>query len=311
MNKKLDIQQSKKGGGEKRYSVSRKNFLKALTATPLVISALPSEGLSLDYKDYDKWKDYKGFLYDSTKCMGCRACVMACAQKNGQPQMVDEKSRDLSGKSRTAIRMYISEKTHTDELLKVQCMHCLDPACVSACPVNAMIKDKEHGFVYNDPNRCIGCRYCMIACPFNAVKFEWHEVLPKIVKCDFCHNTTFQEKGTTSCVEACPSGALTFGSRKDLLKEAKQRLKDNKEKYYPKVYGEFDGGGTAILYLADTNFEKIGFPKGLGNESPSVLSRTLQETYKGLVAPIAGLSVLSYVVYHNYRKAYEKKEDKS
>jgi Fe-S-cluster-containing dehydrogenase component len=306
-NKKSSSQNPANKGNKRK--LSRKDFLTALAATPVVAGAMGAPRQAHASEKLGDTEDFYGFLYDSTKCQGCRACVLACAKANGLPQVTDEKARDTSGDTRTSIRM---GKQGLKAMVKANCMHCLHPSCVSACPVSAMLKDPERGFVYNDTSRCIGCRYCMVACPYEAIKFEWDDVFPKVVKCNMCHDTYLPEHGTTACVDNCAGDALMFGTRKKLMEEAKRRIRENPDRYNPKVYGEYDGGGTSILYLAakGVSYEDLGFPstKDLGYQSPATKSETLQETYKNLVAPAAGLGVLSFVVYHNYRKGSSEEE---
>ncbi len=292
--------------------ISRKDFLQKAAAVPLIISGVGAiSSLDAAGVTHEEARDFLGYLYDSTLCRGCRACVGNCIKVNDMKSLDGENwnKRDTDGYTRTSIRIYKHDKNQFD-FIKAGCNHCLHPSCVSACPVTAMMKDPVTGIVYNDPSKCIGCRYCMVACPFDVVKFEWDNTFPKVVKCDLCINTNLSETGPgiPGCVQACPSGALKFGTREELLKEAKKRIAENPERYNPKVYGETDGGGTSILYLADTNFNNLGFPKDLGDKSPAVLSEKLQSTYKGLVAPIVGYGMLAYVVFQNYM--LQKDEDK-
>lgn len=249
--------------------------------------------------------DYLGFLYDGTRCIGCRACVGACQQTNTEPPYPTEPAVDLSARSRTAIRLFREKPTKAGNterfhFVKVQCMHCLHPACVSACPVSAMHKDPKTGTVYNDPSVCIGCRYCMVACPFDIIRFEWDKTLPRIVKCDLCRNTNMKNKGVPACVDACPVGALTFDRRDRLLTEARRRIRRRPGKYINRIYGEDDGGGTGILYLAATPFVNLGFPTRLGKRSPALMTESIQAMYKWLLVPLAGFGLLLFSVYHTY-----------
>lgn len=333
-----------------KSKIGRRNFLKSLLAAPVAIHGLkPPKGIAAPSMKETK---YLGFLYDSTKCIGCRACVGNCLKVNGMPNIEYNEARDIGSKSRTAIRAILDKSTKTMAYNKAQCMHCLHPACVSACPVSAMIKDPETGIVYNEPGKCIGCRYCMVACPYNVVKFEWYKTLPKIVKCDLCRNTNLLENGIPGCVEACPSGALKFGTRDELIVEARHRIRETNNRvkktrqtiremtaqlaamplarnrltqkrkilrlekslerhrpYIPKIYGEKDGGGTAILYLASIDFFQLGFPKGLGEVSPAATAESLQGMYTGLIAPLVAFGFLSFAVYHNYTRVQSNEKE--
>ncbi|MEE8386652.1 MAG: 4Fe-4S dicluster domain-containing protein, partial [Dehalococcoidia bacterium] len=145
---------------------------------------------------------------------------------------------------------------------KTQCMHCVAPACASACPVRALEKTPEGPVVYH-PDRCIGCRYCMVACPFGIPQFEYAKALPYIQKCTFCAHRLRQGE-PPACASVCPSGALRFGKRDELLEVAKTQIYQNPEHYVHHIYGEHEVGGTGWLYIGDVPFEQLGFPMNLG-----------------------------------------------
>ncbi len=202
-----------------------------------------------------------GMLYDTTKCVGCNACTNACREWNKTtPERDDEGLYDapteLTADTWTLIQLYQGEGVFS--FVKRQCMHCLEPGCVSGCPVHALQKTATGAVTY-DPSRCIGCRYCMYACPFHVPRFEWDEVIPLITKCTLCYDRITDGKGT-ACAEICPTGALIWGKRGDLLAEAEQRLKENPGKYVNKIYGQYDAGGTSVLYLSHVPFENLGLP---------------------------------------------------
>lgn len=255
-------------------------------------------------------------LYDATKCVGCKACMAACKQTNKdtgnlsfERKLTDEDGlwdapRDLSGDTRTIIKLYKESDTKWS-YVKHSCMHCAKPACVSACPVKAMTKDSYTGVVAYDKGNCIGCRYCQIACPYNIPRFQWDKAIPQIVKCDFCKQTHLKEKGTPACADTCPVGAITFGKRVDLIKEARKRIEAEPNKYINKIYGEKESGGANHLYLAAYPFDKLGLPN-LKEESPAELSEHIQHTiYKGFIAPAALYGALCFVALKN-----KKKQDK-
>jgi Fe-S-cluster-containing dehydrogenase component len=184
--------------------------------------------------------------------------------------------------------------------MKAQCMHCIDPACASACMLGAF-KKREFGIVTYDVTYCIGCRYCEVACPYNVPKFEWSSATPKMVKCELCNHRLAEGK-QPACTEVCPRQAVIFGKREDLLREAKRRLAANPGGYVQKVYGETDGGGTQCLYISHVPFDKIGLP-ALGEESTPSLQRTIQHAvYKGFAAPIALYGLLGAVMLRNRRQ---------
>jgi ferredoxin len=179
-------------------------------------------------------------------------------------------------------------------------MHCIDPACASACMLGAL-KKREFGIVTYDVSLCVGCRYCEIACPFSVPKFQWSSSAPQIVKCELCHERLAVGR-QPACTEVCPRKAVIFGKRADLLQEAHKRLKAEPDKYVQRVYGETEGGGTQVLYISHVPFDKLGFP-ALGEEPAPQLARSIQHAvYKGFVAPVALYATLGAVMLRNRRR---------
>jgi Fe-S-cluster-containing dehydrogenase component len=232
---------------------SRRDFLKTVAAGAGVlagsaVTASANEGLHVNNEEL-------GMLYDATKCVGCKACMSACKRVNSDYGSLSyEKAQfdsdglwdapsDLSGSTRTLIKLF-KESEHRWSYVKYSCMHCQKPSCVSVCPVSAMTKDKQTGIVDYNKNTCIGCRYCQVACPYTIPKFQWEKAIPQIVKCDLCKNTNLREKGISACAETCPTGAIKFGKRKELLEEARKRLAQSPDRYISHIYGEHEGGGT-------------------------------------------------------------------
>jgi formate dehydrogenase iron-sulfur subunit len=207
--------------------------------------------------------DGKGMLYDATMCIGCRQCQMACNREHGlSPETSSdglyESPSQLSASARTLIQLAEGDKPGDQSFVKRQCMHCLHPACVSACPVGAL-RQTEYGAIVYDGSRCIGCRYCMVACPFGIPTFEWDKALPYIQKCDMCVDRLEQGLAPV-CADVCPTGAITFGERNRLVAEAERRITDNPDRYVNHVYGKDELGGTSVLYLAGIPFEEMGLP---------------------------------------------------
>jgi len=189
-------------------------------------------------------------LTDMTRCIGCEACVMACKETNGLPVGTDSKT--LSADTWCAVH------EEGDQWVRQQCMHCLDPACVTVCPVGALQKTHAGPVIY-DESRCIGCRYCMIGCPFGIPKYEWDEPLPRIQKCILCFDKHVKEGRQPACTTACPTGAIVFGEREPLIEEAHRRIAASPDTYVDHVYGEHEAGGTSVLYLSGVAFEEVGF----------------------------------------------------
>lgn len=206
-----------------------------------------------------------GVLVDLTRCMGCRACQVACKAWNDNPGELTaclgcyDNPPHLSADTWSLIQFNEVEwanKLHW-VFTKRQCMHCEHPGCVSACPVRALEKLEDGPVVY-DARKCIGCRYCMMACPFRVPKFEWDTPVPYIRKCTFCRDRV-EEGYEPACVKACPTDALTFGGRDHLIKEANRRISARPHKYYGHIYGEHEIGGTSWMYLSPVPFDKLGF----------------------------------------------------
>jgi len=193
----------------------------------------------------------RAILYDSTLCIGCKACETACASRWGLPY--DDK---IAAEERISAHKLTAIETHGDKFSRRLCMNCAQPACASVCPVGAIRKTTLGPVVY-DAAKCMGCRYCMQACPFQVPSYEWSSRLPRMRKCDMCYER--QSHGQlTACAEACPVGATRNGDRDDLVREAQKRIADNPSGYYPKIYGISEAGGTSVLYLSAVPFEQIG-----------------------------------------------------
>jgi len=189
----------------------------------------------------------KAILVDITKCIGCRSCENACKQVHGLP--LNEEAK-LSATALTVI------EEHGDRYVRRMCMSCQDPACASACLVGAL-KKTELGPVTYDASKCIGCRYCIVACPFNVPRYEWAKLAPTVKKCDMCYAR--QVKGQDpACVEACPVQASIVGWRDEILEEAQKRILLD-SKYVKRIYGSEEAGGTSVFFISDVPFEKLGF----------------------------------------------------
>lgn len=190
-------------------------------------------------------------LYDSTLCVGCRQCEEACTKKWGMPYNDKVAAEEhLSAHKLTTIR------TFGERYSRKLCMHCEEPTCASVCPVKALQKT-ELGPVVYDESRCIGCRYCMQACPFQVPSYEWSSNNPRVKKCNMCYERQAVGK-PTACTEACPTGATICGDRDEMIAEARKRLAAKPGDYYQRIYGVREVGGTSVFYLSAVPFEQIG-----------------------------------------------------
>ena len=207
----------------------------------------------------------KALLYDATMCIGCKQCEQACADQNKLPY--DETTAKEQAQSD---HKYTVVLTHGDKFMRKLCMNCVDPACASVCPVGALRKTAAGPVIYEE-ERCMGCRYCMVACPFNVPKYEWSKTLPKVRKCTMC-SSRVQAGLQTACAEICPTGATKFGERDALIAEAQQRMHDNPNNYVGRIYGLQEVGGTSVLLLSSVPFEEFGYRQDLTTEPMPVLT---------------------------------------
>lgn len=202
-------------------------------------------------------------LTDVTKCIGCDSCVEACVTVNELPPA---KPYRWTSKDGLAAERYCSVLRKPDNMyVRKQCRHCLEPACVSVCPVGALQKTEHSAVIYNQ-DLCMGCRYCMMSCPFGIPRYSWDKTVPLVEKCTLCYHTRLQQGRQPACTEICPTEATIFGDRAELLAEARRRLTSEPDKYIQKIYGESDVGGTSVLYISDKNLDFLAWQKDLGSE---------------------------------------------
>ena len=241
--------------------MDRRSFVKTLG----VIGASTLPGRSLLAEEIKEDVEFVGMLVDTTRCVGCQTCTLACAEANGLPEpdldAIDEdKIRNTSDKQWTLINRF--EVDDEEIYVKRQCMHCNQPACAAACPTQALLKTEEGPVVWR-ADKCMGCRFCMVSCPFEMPKFEYDSPIPKIQKCKLCYDR-LQEGEIPACASECPEEAIVFGTRRQLIEEANRRIYEEPDLYVHQIYGEFEVGGTGYLYLASKPFEKLGFRADLG-----------------------------------------------
>jgi Fe-S-cluster-containing dehydrogenase component len=319
--------------------MKRRDFLKGTlgvgAATVAAVTASPHSAEARP--NLEPIDDAVGMLYDSTLCVGCKACVSKCKEVNHMPPVVEsdldawDEARDLSGDTLNVIKIYQNgtgenkdEEINGFAFEKRSCMHCVDPGCVSVCPVTAMRQDKKTGIVTHHPDACIGCRNCMVGCPYNVPQFQYEKTFGAINKCQMCNQegvSRIDNGQMTGCAEACPTGATLFGTRKELLAEAKRRteLKPGDIYNYPRgdlakpdsyhekevpnykkhVWGEKEAGGTNVLHISSISFDKLGMPPLKERSAASIAEGVQHSLYSYLALPAVALAGLTYVIKRN------------
>lgn len=231
-----------------------------------------------------------GMVIDLDRCIGCEYCLRACSATNdveaGRPWNIVERDETSSGQT-----FFFSRP----------CLHCQHAPCVEVCPVEATYV-RDDGLVVMDYDRCIGCRYCEVACPFEVPKFEWDRWNPRIVKCELCFDR-LREKRQPACTEVCPTHAVIFGLRSDLLATAKSRIAASPGRYFEdRVYGEHEVGGTQVLYLSRVAFDKIGLPRLRSTSLAHYATRVSSVIYRWLAGPLLVAAVLGTAIRRNWNR---------
>ncbi len=317
--------------------MKRRDFLKSGLGAAVMCGTAGAVSEAEARPNLEPAEEAVGMLYDSTLCVGCKACVYKCKEVNGmEPTFRNgeehyDSAADLSGDTLNVIKIYKDgngkykdAEVNGFAFEKRSCMHCVDPGCVSACPVTALERQNKTGIVTYNPDACIGCRTCMTACPYNVPQFEYDETFGQIHKCQMCNQKGVEriDNGMmTGCAEACPTGATLFGTRDALLAEAKKRTKlkpgeiynyprgdlSKPDSYHEKavpeykdhVWGEKEAGGTNVMHISSVSFDKLGMPP-LEERSYASVSESVQHTlYSYLALPAVALAGLSYVVKRN------------
>ena len=265
---------------------NRRDFLKLAGATGIAAavgtdSARASGGPPIS-------DELMGVLVDVTKCIGCRRCEYACQEAADFPDYTpppvatfEDKSvfaekRRPTPRSHTVINEYENPADPRKPIYnKFNCLHCIDPACMSACLVTAFSKQPDGPVVY-DPWRCMGCRYCMIACPFEIPSYDYNMPLtPQVRKCNLCAHIVPDEQEVPACVKICPAEVMTYGRRSELLELAHERIQADPDTYVDHVYGEHEAGGTSWLWISPVPFDQVGF-KHFGQTAPPRLTEKIQ-----------------------------------
>jgi formate dehydrogenase iron-sulfur subunit len=297
--------------------LKRRDFIKigALGAATGLIPA-STKGTEENYPDDTKTM---GVLVDTTVCIGCRKCELAC---NNEHSLTKKDTRDFEDKSvfkkhrrpnrdaYNVVNQFQDPKNPNRAYwMKVQCMHCQVPACASACLVRALEKSPKGPVTYK-ASRCIGCRYCMIACPFQIPAYEYDDALtPRVRKCTFCYERVFENGKKPACVDACPEEVFTFAPRSELINLAYRKIKSNPELYFDHVYGEFEAGGTLWIYLAPTDFRNTELPKLNTKPTPELAESIQHGIFKYFIPPVALYGLLGLIM-HSFRDRKNKPEFK-
>jgi len=261
--------------------IDRRDFIKSLSVIG-VSGIIGSSEKAFASEDFRGNPDRLGMITDLTLCIGCRLCEKACKEAHDLPphekpledKSVFDKIRRPDDKFLTVVNQFTDTDNEEEPVYcKVQCNHCDEPSCVSACLVDALKKTPEGAVIYNE-DVCIGCRYCMVACPFYIPAYEYDDPLsPAVKKCDFCYDVRIKNGGIPACAEICPVEAITFGKKSQLIKHAMEKIRKNPEKYIDHIYGEHEVGGTSWMYISGVPFEQLGFDINLGRKPYPELTR--------------------------------------
>jgi len=295
---------------------SRRDFLKVLAAGSA--SIIPAPAPAADRRSETDCNKAYGVLVDTTLCMGCRKCEWACNRVNHlsdkpheefEDESILEEHRRPGPDAFTVVNSFEApDQPGRRYTIKIQCMHCNDPACVSACIVGALRKDPRGPVTY-DPSKCIGCRYCLIACPFQVPGYEFNDpVKPRVRKCNFCYDRVIEEDGVPACVAVCPSEALRFGTREELIETAYIRMADSPDRYSNHLYGEHEIGGTSWMYLAPADFSYTELPD-LDTEPIPHLTESIQHgIFKSFIPPLLLYGLLGLIM-HSLRNNEERQDN--
>jgi Fe-S-cluster-containing dehydrogenase component len=295
---------------------NRRNFLKTAALISGTTLGLAATNLKAETENVSS-QDKMGVLVDTTVCIGCRNCEFACKSAHDIPtkdvetyhnREVFKEFRRPTSKALTVVNEFKNPKNELVPInVKYQCMHCDKPACVSACIVGAFQKH-ANGSVTWDGDKCIGCRYCMVACPFQVPTFDFEKALrPDIHKCDFCFNRTKDGK-LPACVEICPVEAITYGPRTELIRTAKKRIQRYPERYKNYIYGENEVGGTSWMYLSSMDFQYLKLPKHKTYPAPGVSESIQHGIFAYFIPPLALYAWLGGIMWVSKRRVQLEKE---
>lgn len=266
--------------------------------------------------------DSYGMLVDTTQCIGCRKCEWACANANKctdkpveayEDTSVFETFRRMKPNAYTVVNSFKNgAELNKPIFVKTQCMHCLRPACASACIVGAL-RRQDTGAVTYDAWKCMGCRYCMVACPFQTIAYQYDNAFtPVVTKCTFCYENFTKDGKPPACAAICPPMCLTFAKRSELLQLAHERIADKPGQYVDHIYGEHEVGGTAWMYLTPKPAVELGMLE-LGDTPVPQLTETIQHSvFKFGVPPLLlyGLLAITMKSFRRHDPALTHADEK-
>jgi Fe-S-cluster-containing dehydrogenase component len=292
-------------------SISRRGFIGGATAAALAAGTVEA-GTA---KKFEGHPGRYGLLHDTTLCVGCRSCEVACKEVNGLPPAdepvgdseIFDTVRRTTDTSLTVVNRYLEADGDQNPVYrKLQCMHCNEPCCATVCLVHAFEKTPEGPVLYH-PELCMGCRYCVMACPYNALAYEYDDPLtPKVMRCTMCYDR-IKEGLVPSCAEACPMGAITFGERDELIKIARERIRKYPDRYVDHIFGEHEFGGTSWLVLSGVGFGELGLEEGLTSEPLPAIATSYLGVVPLVVTIYPGL-LLGMYAFSKRQKAVAKQE---
>ena len=292
-------------------SISRRGFIGGATAAALATGTAEAGTV----KKFEGYPGRYGLLHDTTLCVGCRSCEVACKEVNGLTPVeapvgdteIFDAVRRTTDTSLTVVNRYLEADNDQPAVYrKLQCMHCNEPCCATVCLVQAFEKTPEGPVLYH-PELCMGCRYCVMACPYNALAYEYDDPLtPKVMRCTMCYDR-IKEGLLPGCAEACPMGAITFGEREELIEIARERIRKFPDRYINHIFGEHEFGGTSWLLLSGVEFGKLDLEEGLTSEPLPAIATSYLGVVPLVVTIYPGL-LMGMHAFSKRQQAVAKKE---
>lgn len=298
-------------------SVSRRGFIGGLAGGAAALATGTAEAGT--HKHFEGYPGRLGLLHDTTLCVGCRSCEAACSEVNNLPPVeppvsdptVFDQNRRTTDTLLTVVNQYQeAEGTQPAIFRKQQCMHCNEPCCATVCPVKAFEKTPEGPVLY-DAEVCMGCRYCIMACPYNALAYEYDNPLtPRVMRCTMCYSR-IKEGLAPGCADACPTGAILFGEREKLIEVARERIRKAPDRYLNHIYGEHEFGGTSWLTLAGVEWSSLGLDEGLSHEPLPAIATSYLGVVPLYITIYPGLLLGLYAMNKRRQTVAEQERDEA